>query len=102
MEACWLHDDEVRCVRGLGRDDGWPKVSRSWVAIFASSAYIPVLLTDVRRGTPTPPGSPAPRTSSQVQGRRMEDKVLATNVFRVTALADGPAPRFARSCDHDR
>ena len=48
MEACWRHDDEVRCIHpGWDVMSGWPQVSRSW-AIFANSAYIQFFLTDVR------------------------------------------------------
>ena len=49
MEACWLHDEEVRCIHpGWDVMTGWPQVGRSWVAIFANSAYIQFFLTDVR------------------------------------------------------
>ena len=49
MEACWRHDDEVRCIHpGWDAMVGWPQVSRSWMAIFANSAYIQFFLTDVR------------------------------------------------------
>jgi ketosteroid isomerase-like protein len=78
MEACWLHDDEVRCIHpGWDVMTGWPQVSRSWVAIFANSAYIQ-LETDTAWVT-----CAENILSGGAGAPEMEDaKVLATNVFR--------------------
>ena len=89
MEACWRHDDEVRCIHpGWDAVTGWPKVSRSWVAIFANSAYIQFFLTDVQVNVDV---DTAWVTCSEnilsggPSGPEMHDaKVLATNVFRRT------------------
>jgi ketosteroid isomerase-like protein len=82
MEACWLHDDEVRCIHpGWDVMTGWPQVSRSWVAIFANSAYIQFFLTDVRVHLDTDTAENI--LSGGAGAPEMEDaKVLATNVFR--------------------
>jgi ketosteroid isomerase-like protein len=87
MEACWLHDDEVRCIHpGWDAMVGWPQVSRSWMAIFANSAYIQFFLTDVQVHVAA---DTAWVTCSEniltggTGGSEVEDaKVLATNVFR--------------------
>src|SRR4030095_2410896 len=48
MEACWRHDDEVRCIHpAWDVMAGWPRVRRSWAVIFANSAYIQFFLTDI-------------------------------------------------------
>jgi len=87
MEACWLHDDEVRCIHpGWDAMVGWPQVSRSWMAIFANSAYIQFFLTDVQVHVAA---DTAWVTCAEniltggTGGSEVEDaKVLATNVFR--------------------
>jgi ketosteroid isomerase-like protein len=65
---------------------GWPKVSRSWVVIFANSAYIQFFLTDiqVRVDADTAWVSCAENIlSGRTGGPDMEDaRVVATNVFR--------------------
>ena len=102
MEACWRHDEVVRCIHpGWDVMTGWPQVSRSWVAIFANSGYIQFFLTDVRVHVDADTAwvTCAPRTSSGAGGGPdMEDaKVLATQRVppRRRPLADGPAPRVA-------
>ena len=87
MEACWLQDDEVRCIHpGWDAMVGWPQVSRSWMAIFANSAYIQFFLTDVQVHVAA---DTAWVTCAEniltggTGGSEVEDaKVLATNVFR--------------------
>ena len=86
MEACWRHDDEVRCIHpGWDVMSGWPQVSRSWVAIFANSAYIQFFLTDVRVHVDADTAwvtCAENILSGGAGGPDMEDaKVLATNVF---------------------
>jgi ketosteroid isomerase-like protein len=87
MEACWLHDDEVRCIHpGWDVMTGWAQVRRSWMAIFANSSYIQFFLTDVRvhvdAGTAWITCAEN-ILSGRASGPEMEDaKVLATNVFR--------------------
>jgi ketosteroid isomerase-like protein len=86
MDACWLHDDGVRCIHpGWDAMVGWSQVSRSWMAIFANSAYIQFFLTDVKvhvdAGTAwvtCVENILAGGVGPQVQ----DAKVLATNVFR--------------------
>ena len=87
MEACWRHDEEVRCIHpGWDVMSGWPKVSRSWVAIFANSAYIQFFLTDVQVHVDADTAwvtCAENILSGGAAGADMEDaKVLATNVFR--------------------
>jgi ketosteroid isomerase-like protein len=86
MEACWRHDDEVRCIHpGWDVMTGWPRVRRSWAVIFANSAYIQFFLTDVNVhvDADTAVVTCAENVLSSVGGPDMEDaKVLATNVFR--------------------
>jgi ketosteroid isomerase-like protein len=87
MEACWAHDDEVRCIHpGWEAMVGWPQVSRSWMAIFANSAYIQFFLTDVRvhLDHDTALVTCAENIlSGGPSGPEVQDaKVLATNVFR--------------------
>ncbi len=49
MAACWHQGDEVRCIHpGWDVMVGWPRVSRSLMAIFANSGYIQFFLTDVQ------------------------------------------------------
>jgi ketosteroid isomerase-like protein len=65
---------------------GWPQISRSWVAIFANSAYIQFFLTDVRVHVDADTAwvtCAENILSGGAGGPDMEDaKVLATNVFR--------------------
>jgi ketosteroid isomerase-like protein len=87
MEACWRHDDEVRCIHpAWDVMAGWPRVRRSWAVIFANSAYIQFFLTDVNVhvDADTAVVTCAENVlSSSAGGPDMEDaKVLATNVFR--------------------
>ena len=89
MEACWAHDDQVRCIHpGWDAMVGWPQVSRSWMAIFANSAYIQFFLTDVCANVEGDTAwltcaenilaGGADATADVVR----DAKVLATNVFR--------------------
>ena len=86
MEACWRHDDEVRCIHpGWDAMVGWPQVSRSWMAIFANSAYIQFFLTDVEVHVDADTAwvTCAENILSGGTGPEVQDaKVLATNVFR--------------------
>jgi ketosteroid isomerase-like protein len=86
MEACWLHDDGVRCIHpGWDAMVGWPQVSRSWMAIFANSAYIQFFLTDVEVHVDADTAwvTCAENILSGGVGPEVQDaKVLATNVFR--------------------
>jgi ketosteroid isomerase-like protein len=87
MEACWRHDDEVRCIHpGWDMMSGWPQVSRSWLAIFANSGYIQFFLTDVRVHVDADTAwvtCVENILSGSAGGPDIEDaKVLATNVFR--------------------
>ena len=84
MEACWLHDDEVRCIHpGWDVMSGWPQVSRSWVAIFANSAYIQFFLTDVRVHVDgdTAWVTCAENILSELRGNIAVTALVATNVF---------------------
>ncbi|HEV2918014.1 MAG TPA: nuclear transport factor 2 family protein [Actinomycetota bacterium] len=87
MEACWQHDDEVRCIHpGWDVMSGWPRVRRSWAAIFANSAYIQFILTDVQVHVEVDAAwvtCVENILSGGAGGPDMEDaKVLATNVYR--------------------
>jgi ketosteroid isomerase-like protein len=87
MEACWLHDDEVRCIHpGWDAMVGWPQVSRSWMAIFANSAYIQFFLTDVQvhveADTAWVTCAENILTGGTGESEVEDAKVLATNVFR--------------------
>jgi ketosteroid isomerase-like protein len=86
MEACWLHDDGVRCIHpGWDAMVGWAQVSRSWMAIFANSAYIQFFLTDVEVHVDADTAwvTCAENILTQLYGPEVQDaKVLATNVFR--------------------
>jgi ketosteroid isomerase-like protein len=86
MEACWLHDDGVRCIHpGWDAMVGWPQVSRSWMAIFANSANIQFFLTDVEVHVDADTAwvTCAENILSGGAGPEVQDaKVLATNVFR--------------------
>ena len=86
MEACWLHDDGVRCIHpGWDAMVGWPQVSRSWMAIFANSAYIQFILTDVEVHVDADTAwvTCAENILAGGVGPEVQDaKVLATNVFR--------------------
>lgn len=87
MEACWQQDDEVSCIHpGWDVISGWPQVRRSWAAIFANSAYIQFILTDVQVHVDVDAAwvTCAENILSGGAGDAdMEDaKVLATNVFR--------------------
>jgi ketosteroid isomerase-like protein len=86
MEACWLQDDGVRCIHpGWDAMVGWAQVSRSWMAIFASSAYIQFFLTDVEVHVDADTAwvTCVENILSGGTGAEVQDaKVLATNVFR--------------------
>lgn len=86
MEACWLHDGGVRCIHpGWDAMVGWHQVSRSWVAIFANSAYIQFFLTDVEVHVDADTAwvTCAENILADGAGPEVQDaKVLATNVFR--------------------
>jgi ketosteroid isomerase-like protein len=87
MEACWLHDDQVRCIHpGWDAMVGWPQVSRSWMAIFANSGYIQFFLTDVQvhveADTAWVTCAENILTSGEGGSEVQDAKVLATNVFR--------------------
>jgi ketosteroid isomerase-like protein len=91
MEACWLHDEEVRCIHpGWDAMCGWAQVRRSWAAIFANSAYIQFFLTDVRVHVDADTAWVTCAENILAGGAgapEIQDaKVLATNVFR---RADG-------------
>ena len=87
MAACWAKDDGVRCIHpGWDAIDGWPKVSRSWVAIFANSSYIQFFLTDVRVHVDATVAwvtcAENILAGRSAQGDMEDAKVLATNVYR--------------------
>lgn len=48
VAAVWKHGDHVACVHP-GRELilGWPRVRRSWAAIFAATSYLQFIVTDV-------------------------------------------------------
>ncbi len=87
MEACWDHGDQVRCIHpGWDAMVGWPQVSRSWMAIFANSAYIQFFLTDVEVHVDADTAwvtCAENVLSGGSAGLEVQDaKVLTTNVFR--------------------
>jgi ketosteroid isomerase-like protein len=87
MEACWAHDDQVRCIHpGWDAMVGWPQVSRSWMAIFANSAYIQFFLTDVQvhvdDGLAVVTCAENVLSGGPADAEVQDAKVLATNVFR--------------------
>lgn len=48
MEAVWATTDDAWCVHpGSELLSGWPRVRRSWIAIFANSEYLQFIVTDV-------------------------------------------------------
>lgn len=49
MSAVWEHAAAVWCVHpGSEPIVGWPAVRRSWAAVFATTAYLQFIVTDVR------------------------------------------------------
>jgi ketosteroid isomerase-like protein len=83
MAACWAQDDGVCCIHpGSDLILGWPRVSRSWAAVFVGSARLQFFLTDVRMHVD---GDTAVVTCTEnvLAGAELTaGKVLATNVFR--------------------
>ena len=81
--ACWAHDDGVRVIRpGADLIEGWPKVSRSWAAVFVSSPGIQFFLTDMEVHVD---GDTAVVTCTEnvLSGEELvSGKVLATKVLR--------------------
>ena len=48
MSAVWAHVERARCVHpGWELLEGWPAICQSWQAIFANTAYMHFVLTDV-------------------------------------------------------
>lgn len=87
MAACWHQGDDVRCIHpGWDVMVGWPRVSRSLMAIFANSGYIQFFLTDVQVQVDQELAwlTCAENILSGEQAKRevQDAKVLATNVFR--------------------
>jgi ketosteroid isomerase-like protein len=83
MAACWSHDDDVRCIHpGADLIEGWPKVSRSWAAVFVSSPGMQFFLTDTSIHVD---GDQAVVTCTEnvLSGEELASgKVLATKVLR--------------------
>jgi len=83
MAACWAQDDTVCCIHpGSDLIVGWPRVSRSWAAVFVGSARLQFFLTDVDVHVD---GDTAVVTCAEnvLAGAELSaGKVLATNVFR--------------------
>ena len=83
MAACWAQDETVRCIHpGSDVIVGWPRISRSWTAIFVSSTGMQFFLTDVEVHAD---GDVAVVTCAEniLSGAELvAGKVLATNVFR--------------------
>jgi ketosteroid isomerase-like protein len=48
MSAVWVHAERARCVHpGWELLEGWQTICQSWQAIFANTAYMHFVLTDV-------------------------------------------------------
>jgi ketosteroid isomerase-like protein len=83
MAECWAHDDSVRVIHpGTDLIEGWPKVSRSWAAIFVSAPGMQFFLTDLQIHVD---GDTAVVTCTEnvLTGEELASgKVLATKVLR--------------------
>ena len=83
MAACWSQDASVQCIHpGSDVIVGWPRISRSWTAIFVNSSAMQFFLTDVEVHVG---GDVAVVTLAEniLSGADLvAGKVLATNVFR--------------------
>jgi hypothetical protein len=86
MMGLWDTSDDVFCVHpGSELIVGWARVRRSWAAIFASTAYLQFIVTDVRAGagerlgwvTCTENILTAPGPADHLGGAR----AIATNLF---------------------
>ena len=104
MEACWLHDDGSRCIHpGWDVMSGWPRsTAPGWPSSPTrptSSSSSPTSRSST--STPTPPWShlrqniPLRCRGGGHGGRQGAGHQRLPPSRR--ALADGPAPRFARS-----
>lgn len=87
MDGLWDHGDDVFCVHpGSEVIVGWGPVRRSWAAIFAATAYLQFIVTDVRTGGDGPSGW-VTCTENILSGREGSDdlgggRAVATNLFR--------------------
>jgi ketosteroid isomerase-like protein len=83
MAACWSQDEAARCIHpGTDVIVGWPRISRSWTAIFVNSTVMQFFLTEVEVHAG---GDVAVVTCAEniLSGEDLAaGKVLATNVFR--------------------
>jgi ketosteroid isomerase-like protein len=85
MQQVWERSDAVCCVHpGWPLLEGWDAVMQSWEAIFTNTAMMQFAITGTRI---TVAGDWAwvmctENITSVVQGRVLESKVQATNIFR--------------------
>ncbi len=90
MDAVWDHGDAVYCVHPGGElIAGWGPVHRSWAAIFAGTAYLQFIVTDVRARIAGGTGV-VTCTENMLSGADGGDalgaaKAIATNVFTYDA-----------------
>lgn len=86
MDAVWDHGDAVYCVHpGAELVAGWGPVRRSWAAIFAGTAYLQFIVTDVRARVAGATGV-VTCTENMLAGDEGDPslgaaKAIATNVF---------------------
>lgn len=82
MTACWRQDGTVRCVHpGADAVVGWPRVSRSWAALFLNAPNPRFVLTDVEIHVDGDLAV-AHCTENVLSGPELDaGQVLATNVF---------------------
>lgn len=87
MDAIWQRNDEAFCVHpGWDALVGWADVRRSWVQIFANTAWIRVTPTEVRALVAGDVGvvTCAESISTSREGDVGIAAARATNVFRLT------------------
>jgi len=85
MDALWDHGDAVWCVHpGADLIVGWGPVRRSWAAIFANTAYLQFIVTDVHARA-VGDGGLVTCTENILSGAAGTDigggKAVATNAF---------------------
>jgi ketosteroid isomerase-like protein len=83
MTAVWVQTERAKCVHpGWDLLEGWDRVAQSWAAIFANTAYMRFVITDVAVHLY---GHVAWVTCvenlSHVAGSTQISRILATNVY---------------------
>jgi len=87
MSAVWSHSESASCVHpGAEMVTGWPRVRRSWAAIFANTEYLQFIVTDEHAEVLGPDAGVVTCTENILSDAGHDDhlgaaRAVATNVF---------------------